>query len=284
MSGAVAAAEPQRAVRAALRLRKLAVTGSEDVSVLSIRRAGHRVEPGVRTRSQPVVGPPHDPHARCVDASGSLESHGIDLPDDREHLPATDRWRDPRGRPAAGAGGPRAPTGPATGWRARDRHRGLRRKDAGSRCATSAAAPSPSSGSSLCAPGDDSSVDELALMVQDLIDDAEVPITTVVAVGLTATGSILRCRERQRGSSTRGAVPAARMAARWPRAAAPDACPVHQRRHRCGAGRAVVRSDLLSGLRLRASRVGDRVRRHQPWSALYRGERPWRRHRAHAQP
>src|SRR6478735_7510277 len=41
---------------------------------------------------------------------------------------------------------------------------------------------------SLCAPGDDSSVDELALMVQDLIDDAEVPITTVVAVGLTATG------------------------------------------------------------------------------------------------
>ena len=44
---------------------------------------------------------------------------------------------------------------------------------------------------SLCAPGDDSSVDELALMVQDLIDDAEVPITTVVAVSLTATGSIL---------------------------------------------------------------------------------------------
>ena len=35
-------------------------------------------------------------------------------------------------------------------------------------------------------------------MVQDLIDDAEVPITTVVAVGLTATGSTRR-RGRSRG-------------------------------------------------------------------------------------
>jgi predicted NBD/HSP70 family sugar kinase len=42
---------------------------------------------------------------------------------------------------------------------------------------------------SLCAPGDDSSVDELALMVQDLIDDAEVPVTAVVAIGLTISGA-----------------------------------------------------------------------------------------------
>ena len=34
-----------------------------------------------------------------------------------------------------------------------------------------------------------SSLDELALVVQDLIDDAEVPITTVVAVGLAAPSS-----------------------------------------------------------------------------------------------
>lgn len=57
---------------------------------------------------------------------------------------------------------------------------------------------------SLCAPGDDSSVDELALMVQDLIDDAEVPITAVVAVGLTATGSIVGAANGK-GVSTRGA-------------------------------------------------------------------------------
>ena len=57
---------------------------------------------------------------------------------------------------------------------------------------------------SLYAPDDDSSVDELALMVQDLIDEAEVPITTVVAVGLTATGSILDAANGK-GASTRGA-------------------------------------------------------------------------------
>ena len=57
---------------------------------------------------------------------------------------------------------------------------------------------------SMCATGLDSSLDELALMVQDLIDDAEVPITTVVAVGLTATSSILDAAD-DKGASTRGA-------------------------------------------------------------------------------
>ena len=122
-------------------------------------------------------------------------------------------------------------------------------------------------------------LDELALMVQDLIDDAEVPITAVVAVGLTVSGST---SIRGRSGPVDQAPPDGASGARWPRTAAPDARPVHQRGHRCSAGRAVVRPDLLPGLHLRASRVGDRVRRHQPWSALHRGERPGRRHRAYA--
>jgi hypothetical protein len=116
---------------------------------------------------------------------------------------------------------------------------------------------------SICAMGPDSSLDELALMVHDLIDDAEVPITTVVAVGLTATGSILDAANGK-GASTRGTPRWRELLRDGLERRAPDACPVHQRRHRCGARRAVVRSDLLSGLHLRAPRVGDRVRRHQP--------------------
>ena len=177
----------------------------------------------------------------------------------------------------------RSPTsaGPATGWCVRGRHRGGAAKDGGSPCATSTGRTLAEQRLALGTTSLDSSLDELTLMVQDLIDDAEVPITTVVAVGLTAPSS--RCGGADgHGASTRGAPRATRMGARWTRAAAPDACPVHQRGHRCSAGRAVVRSDLLAGLRLRASRVGDRVRRRQPWPALYRGERPWRRHRAHA--
>jgi len=50
-----------------------------------------------------------------------------------------------------------------------------------------------------------SSLDELTLVVQDLIDDAEVPITTVVAVGLAAPSS--RCGGADgHGASTRGAL------------------------------------------------------------------------------
>jgi predicted NBD/HSP70 family sugar kinase len=57
---------------------------------------------------------------------------------------------------------------------------------------------------SLCATGLDSSLEGLALAVQDLIDDAEVPVTTVVAVGLAATGSILDAASAT-GASAQGA-------------------------------------------------------------------------------
>ena len=203
MSSAVAAAEPQRAPRAARRVCRLAWPGSETSRYLH-QRAGHRVEPGVRARSQPVVGPPHDPHARCVDAPGSLEPHGIDVPDDREHLPAADR-------------------APGSSRTFPPRHRGRRARQLvlrpagahavgievaldGCRVALCdlAGRTLAEQQRSMCATGLDSSLDELALMVQDLIDDAEVPITTVVAVGLTATSSSLDAADGH-GASTRGA-------------------------------------------------------------------------------
>ena len=56
----------------------------------------------------------------------------------------------------------------------------------------------------LCTTSGDSWLDELALTMQDLIDDAEVPITTVVAVGLTGAGSMSVVGNDQ-GVSTDGA-------------------------------------------------------------------------------
>jgi predicted NBD/HSP70 family sugar kinase len=73
---------------------------------------------------------------------------------------------------------------------------------------------------SICAATLDALLDELALAVHDLIDDAEVPVTAVVAVGVTVPGSILGavddhgvgapwCRERVRdGFERRLRIPA----------------------------------------------------------------------------
>ena len=166
-------------------------------------RPGHRVEPGVRTRSQPAVGPARHPNPRAStrrelstltgltfqtieNISRRLIDGGIleDLPP-----PApTGRGRQLVLRPAGAY---------AIGIEASPEGCRLALCDLGGRTLAERRL-------SLCAPGDDSSVDELALMVQDLIDDAEVPITTVVAVGLTATGSILDAANGK-GASTRGA-------------------------------------------------------------------------------